>query len=170
MGKKGLLTAAPSSSSTAPSGGPSFEKACADLSGAVLIRRTASRLTRSMVADGMLSHNVNVDPTTGERVETGGLAVTRAPFHVVDGRGRPDPDVYALGVATDRTRWFTHSSRAVPGQDSPFCRNADAIAADILAQFPVAPAAYVAGGGPGSVRLRSMRSKSADDRVVPSER
>jgi hypothetical protein len=96
------------------------------------IRRTASPLTRQMVADGLVSQYVNVDRSTGDRYETGGLAVTGSPFHVVDARGRPDPDVYAIGVATDKTRWFTQVGTGRPGQDSPFCRDADAIASDIL--------------------------------------
>jgi hypothetical protein len=96
------------------------------------IRRTASQLTRTMVADGMVSQYVNSDHTTGERFETGGLAVTGTPFRVIDSRGQADPDIYAIGVATEKTRWFTQVGTGRPGQDSPFCRDADAIAADIL--------------------------------------
>jgi hypothetical protein len=95
------------------------------------LRRTASQLTRTMVADGMISQYVNTERTTGERFEPGGLAVTRAPFCVIDSRGQPDPDVYAIGVAIEKTRWFTQVGTGRPGQDSPFCRDADAIAADI---------------------------------------
>jgi hypothetical protein len=96
------------------------------------ISRDASPLVRQMLADGIISEYVNVDPATGERFATGGLAVTRAPFRVVDATGTPDPRVYAIGVAADRTRWFTQVGTGRPGKESPFCRDADAIAADIL--------------------------------------
>jgi hypothetical protein len=98
------------------------------------LRRTTSRLAQTMLAEGVVSQYVNADRTTGERFETGGLAVTGAPFRVVDGEGRPDPDIYAIGVATDKTRWYTQVGTGRPGQDSPFCRDADAIAADILGE------------------------------------
>jgi methylaspartate mutase epsilon subunit len=96
------------------------------------VRRTASTLIRRMVSDGTASQFVNADPTTGDRFETGGLAVTRAPFHVVNAHGESDPDIYAIGVATDRTRWFTQVGTGRPGRDSPFRADADAIATDIL--------------------------------------
>jgi methylaspartate mutase epsilon subunit len=109
------------------------------------IRRTASPLLRQMAADGMVSQYVNVDPVSGTRFVTGGLAVTPGPpFHVIDGQGRPDPDIYAIGVAADRTRWFTQVGTGRPGKDSPFRRDADAIAVDALgiglAEFEVAGA------------------------------
>ena len=97
------------------------------------LRRTASALLRQMAADGMVSQYVNADPVTGERFATGGLAVTPGPpFHVIDRRGRPDPDIYAIGVAVDRTRWFTQVGTGRPGKDSPFRGDADAIALDAL--------------------------------------
>lgn len=97
------------------------------------LRRTASALLRQMAADGMVSQYVNADPVTGERFATGGLAVTPGPpFHVIDRRGRPDPDIYAIGVAVDRTRWFTQVGTGRPGKDSPFRSDADAIALDAL--------------------------------------
>lgn len=92
--------------------------------------RTASPLLRQMAAEGLIAAYVNGDGT--RRFHTGGLAITPAPFHVVDRRGRPDPDIYAIGVATDRTRWFTQVGTGRPGRDSPFCRDADGIAADVL--------------------------------------
>ncbi|MGH9280552.1 MAG: hypothetical protein ACRD12_20970 [Acidimicrobiales bacterium] len=108
------------------------------------ISSSLSPLFRQLLADGMISEYVNLDSTTGEHFATGGLAVTRAPFRVVDGRGRADPDMYAIGVAADRTRWFTQVGTGRPGQDSPFCRDADAIAADILGS----------GRAPGGSRTR----------------
>jgi methylaspartate mutase epsilon subunit len=128
------------------------------------VRRTASPLIRRMLVDGMARPFVNTDPTTGERFETGGLDVTRAPFHVVDRQGEADPDVHALGVAVDRTRWFTQVGTGRPGHDSPFSRDADAIAADILEGLRPSQEAL------GIVRLSSIVSKSREDCSVPSER
>ncbi len=95
------------------------------------LRRSAAPLFRRMLADGLISEYVNTG-VNGERFATGGLAVTRAPYHVVDRRGRPDPDIYALGVAADGPRWFTQVGTGRPGQNSPFCSDADAVAADLL--------------------------------------
>ncbi|MEV3978643.1 hypothetical protein [Nonomuraea sp. NPDC049758] len=71
---------------------------------------------------------------TGARCRTGGLAVTRTPYRVVDARGRPDPDIHAPGVATGNTGWFTEVGTGRPGRDSPFRRDADAVAAALLGQ------------------------------------
>jgi hypothetical protein len=97
------------------------------------LRRDRNPLLRQMLADGMISEHVNVDPAAGRRFTTGGLAITRSPFHVVGADGRPDPDIHALGVLTQNTRWFTQVGTGRPGQDSPFRRDADAIAGAVLA-------------------------------------
>jgi hypothetical protein len=94
--------------------------------------RDTSPLLRQLLADGMISEFVNVDAATGTRFATGGLAVTRSPYRVVDALGRADPDIHALGVATGHTRWFTEVGTGRPGQDSPFCCDADAVAAALL--------------------------------------
>jgi hypothetical protein len=96
------------------------------------LRRDRNPLLRGMLADGMISEHVNLDLATGRRLATGGLAVTRSPFHVLDARGRPDRDIHALGVVTQNTRWFTQVGTGRPGQDSPFRRDADAIAGAVL--------------------------------------
>ncbi|SFJ97775.1 FAD/NAD(P)-binding protein [Amycolatopsis sacchari] len=98
------------------------------------LSRDRDPLLRQLLADGMISEYVNVDPATGERFATGGLAVTDSPFHVLDARGEADPDLYALGVVTQNTRWFTQVGTGRPGQDSPFRRDADAIAQDVLGE------------------------------------
>jgi methylaspartate mutase epsilon subunit len=96
------------------------------------LRHERDPLLRQLLADGLISEYVNTDPGTGDSFATGGLAVTGAPFHVVGASGEPDPDLYALGVATQNTRWFTQVGTGRPGQDSPFRRDADAIAEDVL--------------------------------------
>jgi len=96
------------------------------------VRHGRTALLRGLVADGLVREFVNTDPATGESFATGGMAVTPAPSRVVDRHGTPNPDIYAIGVATEHTRWFTQVGTGRPGQDSPFCREADAIAIDIL--------------------------------------
>lgn len=60
------------------------------------ISRSLSPLFRQLLADGMISEDVNHDPTTGERFATGGLAVPiavprrrRAGRHGAPGPGQP---------------------------------------------------------------------------------
>jgi hypothetical protein len=96
------------------------------------LRHDRNPLLRQLLADGMISEYINIDPASGKRFHTGGLAVTPTPFHVLDAHGKPDTDLYALGVATQNTRWFTQVGTGRPNQDSPFCRDADAIARDLL--------------------------------------
>lgn len=94
--------------------------------------RDRNPLLQQLRTDGLVSEFVNTDPITGARFATGGLAVTRTPFHVIDSRGDPDPDIYAIGVVTQNTRWFTQVGTGRPGQGSPFCQDADTIALHVL--------------------------------------
>ncbi|MCG3043361.1 FAD/NAD(P)-binding protein [Streptomyces sp. S1A] len=100
------------------------------------LRRDTSPLVRGLLADGLVSEYVVEDSVHGERFESGGLAVTRAPFHVVDAGGRVRTDLYALGIPTEHTRWFTQVGSSRPGMRTLFYRDADAIAADLLAGGP----------------------------------
>ena len=97
------------------------------------LRRDTAPLVRQLLAIGRIGEYVNTGPGDQERFATGGLAVTPTPSHVVDAEGRPDPDLYAIGVATEHTRWFTQVGTGRPGRDSPFCHDADGIALDVLA-------------------------------------
>lgn len=101
------------------------------------LRADASPLTGRLLADGLISEHVNADPVTGEWFASGGLAVSRAPFHVIDGDGQPDPDLYALGIPTENHRWFTQIGNGRPGPLTGFHTDADAIAADVLAALRV---------------------------------
>ncbi len=101
---------------------------------------TADPLISQALADGLITELVNVDSATGQRFPAGSIAVTRKPFHVVDALGNPDPDLYALGVPTENTRWFTQIGNGRPGPMTGFHHDADAIAADVLRHRPaVAP-------------------------------
>jgi methylaspartate mutase epsilon subunit len=85
----------------------------------------------------LISEYVTTDPATGEHYHTGGLAVTGTPYRVIDAAGQPAEDIYAIGVVTQNTRWFTQVGTGRPGQDSPLCRDADAIALAILGRTAV---------------------------------
>jgi hypothetical protein len=90
-----------------------------------------------LLADGLITELVNADTATGEEFPAGSIAVTRRPFHVVDVLGNPDPDLYALGVPTENTRWFTQIGNGRPGPMTGFHTDADGIAEDVLSHRPV---------------------------------
>ena len=56
---------------------------------------------------------------------------------MIDPAGRQAKDIYAIGVVTQNTRWFTQVGTGRPGQDSPLCRDADAIALALLGRTAV---------------------------------
>lgn len=96
------------------------------------LARDTNPLLRALRRAGMACEYTITDPATGRRHGTGGLAVTRSPYRLIDAAGRPAEDIYAIGVVTQNTRWFTQVGTGRPGQDSPLCRDADAIALDLL--------------------------------------
>ncbi|MCP9988005.1 FAD/NAD(P)-binding protein [Streptomyces sudanensis] len=105
------------------------------------LRRDTSPLTRQLLEERMVREYVIEGPDGGSHV-TGGLEVTDSPFHVVDADGVPQPDLYALGIPTEHTRWFTQVGSSRPGVGTLFYRDADAIAGDALR-----PVDVPAGGG-----------------------
>jgi hypothetical protein len=100
------------------------------------LHRDTAPLVRQLLAEGRIREFVNIGPNPGETFCTGGLLVTPSPSRIIDAADRPDPDLYAIGVATDHTRWFTQVGTGRPGQDSPFSRDADDIALDVLNSVP----------------------------------
>jgi len=89
-------------------------------------------LIAGLVADGLITELVNTDLSSGVRFRAGSVSVTRRPFHVIDVLGNPDPDLYALGVPTENTRWFTQIGTGRPGPMTGFHTDADGIAEDVL--------------------------------------
>ncbi|GLW80190.1 FAD-NAD(P)-binding [Actinokineospora globicatena] len=67
--------------------------------------------------------------------ETGGLAVTRRPYHVVDADGAAHPSRFAFGIPTETVHWVT-AAGIRPGVDSVILGDADAIARACLARLP----------------------------------
>lgn len=93
--------------------------------------RDTSPLTRQLLGEGVVRPYV-IDGPEGGAYVTGGLDVTEAPFHVVDAAGNAQRDLYAIGIPTEHTRWFTQVGSSRPGVNTLFYRDADAIAADAL--------------------------------------
>lgn len=96
------------------------------------VRRDTSPLMRQLLRDGVAAEFHNAGGAAGETFPTGGLAVDRATFRVVGADGRTVPQLYALGIPTEHTRWFTHMGGARPGGPSLFGKDADLIAAQIV--------------------------------------
>jgi hypothetical protein len=89
------------------------------------LRRTTDPLLRALLARGE-----GRPYRIGDYV-TGGLAVTRRPYHVLDARNRPHPRRFAFGVPTEAVHWVT-AAGIRPGVDSVILGDADAIARSCL--------------------------------------
>ncbi|MFG2196704.1 FAD/NAD(P)-binding protein [Streptomyces sp. NPDC048639] len=94
------------------------------------LRRDLSSLTARLRESGAWTSYVN--HSDGAGYDTGGLAVTRSPFHPVDRDGSVDEGMYVLGIPTEHTRWFMQVGSSRPGMWSDFVHDADAIAAHAL--------------------------------------
>jgi methylaspartate mutase epsilon subunit len=95
--------------------------------------RDTSELSRQLRARGVLTTWTN---ESGPRpTRTGGVAVTRAPFHPIGDQG-VDTALHVLGIPTEHTRWFTQVGSGRPQVWTGFAADADAIAA-ALVQHPV---------------------------------
>lgn len=64
--------------------------------------------------------------------QTGGVEVTKAPFHPINKYGAAIKELYVLGIPSEHTRWFMQAGSSRPGFWTDFFVDADAIAADIL--------------------------------------
>ncbi|MET7900598.1 FAD/NAD(P)-binding protein [Streptomyces sp. NPDC005336] len=97
---------------------------------AVDLRSTADPLLSGMLANGQCRPHV-VTGGDGTAYETGGLAITERPFHVVDAHGRPHPRLFAYGVPTESVHWAT-AAGIRPGVNSVTLGDSDAIARSVL--------------------------------------
>ncbi|MFF7181277.1 FAD/NAD(P)-binding protein [Streptomyces sp. NPDC008121] len=95
------------------------------------LQRDTSPLTRQLLADRLVRPFTIHGPDSGH--ETGGLDVTPAPYHVRDAEGAARPGLFALGIPTEHTRWFTQVGSSRPGTGRTlFYRDADALALALL--------------------------------------
>ncbi|MGW0880510.1 FAD/NAD(P)-binding protein [Streptomyces sp. NPDC002671] len=89
------------------------------------LRRTADELLVRLLADG------GCRPHTVDGYETGGLDVSRRPYHLIDRQGRVQERRFAFGVPTEGVHWVT-AAGARPGVDSVTLSDADAVARAVL--------------------------------------
>jgi hypothetical protein len=94
------------------------------------LRRTTDPLLRALLDRGECRPYPMRNRDGGEYV-TGGLAVTRRPYHVLDAEDRPHPRRFAFGVPTEAVHWVT-AAGIRPGVDSVILGDADAIARSCL--------------------------------------
>ncbi|AEW97848.1 MULTISPECIES: FAD/NAD(P)-binding protein [Streptomycetaceae] len=98
------------------------------------LRTTADPLLRHLLATGQCrTHRV---PTPGAApYETGGLAVTDRPYHLIGADGTSHPRRFAYGVPTESVHWVT-AAGIRPGVNSVTLGDSDAIARAVLALTP----------------------------------
>ncbi|WP_172387724.1 FAD/NAD(P)-binding domain-containing protein [Streptomyces sp. MNP-20] len=94
------------------------------------LHRTADPLLRHLLVSGQARLHTLTGPH-GD-YETGGLAVTARPYHLIDSAGRAHPRRFAYGVPTEAVHWAT-AAGIRPGVDSVILGDADAIARSLLA-------------------------------------
>ncbi|CAL9668498.1 hypothetical protein SUDANB126_07365 [Streptomyces sp. enrichment culture] len=111
------------------------------------LRRTADPLLAHLLRTGQC-RPFCVPGRDGASYETGGLAVTGRPYHLLDAQGEPHPRRFAYGVPTESVHWVT-AAGIRPGVGSVTLEDSDAIAAAVL-DLPALPAA----GDPTAVRAR----------------
>ncbi len=85
------------------------------------LRRTADELLAGLLRSGQCR------PHTVDGYETGGLDVTRRPYHLIDRQGVAHTRRFAFGVPTEGVHWVT-AAGARPGVDSVTLSDADAVA------------------------------------------
>lgn len=98
------------------------------------LRRTADPLMSGLLRTGQC-HPYRIPGAGGAGGadhETGGLAVSERPYHVIDARGVPHPRRFAYGVPTESVHWVT-AAGIRPGVGSVTLEDSDAIAAAVLA-------------------------------------
>jgi len=95
------------------------------------LKLDSSELTQALLADGEIAPYV-VQDALNNSFNTGGMAVTDSPFQIVDARGEVNPDIFALGIPTEHTRWFTQVGSDTPNAVTRFSKDAEAIASQVL--------------------------------------
>ncbi|WP_053125799.1 FAD/NAD(P)-binding protein [Streptomyces ambofaciens] len=95
------------------------------------LRRTADPLMNQLLHTGQCRPH-RVPGADGQDYETGGLAVSARPYHLVDAAGTAHPRRFAYGVPTESVHWVT-AAGIRPGVGSVTLEDSDAIAAAALA-------------------------------------
>lgn len=100
------------------------------------VQHSDSRLLRNLLADGLARPRMML-AADGEPVATSGMDVSAPPYRPLDGTGVPVAGLYVLGLQLSSVQWGTAiASEASAKYRSGYrtVRDADAIAADILAR------------------------------------
>lgn len=100
------------------------------------LTRDLSPLTQALRQRGLWQNFTVEDADT--RFQTGGVAVTRAPYHPLNQQGKAVPQLYVIGIPSEHTRWFMSAGSSRPGYWTDFICDADAIAEHILTALPAA--------------------------------
>jgi uncharacterized NAD(P)/FAD-binding protein YdhS len=108
------------------------------------VRASTDPLLRRMLSRGQ-ARPYRIPEAAGGAYETGGLAVTRKPYRLVDRAGQAHPRRFALGVPTEAVHWAT-AAGIRPGVDSVILGDADAVARACLEVHATHPAACTARG------------------------
>ncbi|MFJ2417983.1 FAD/NAD(P)-binding protein [Streptomyces brevispora] len=95
------------------------------------VRRTADPLMKELLRTGQ-GRPYRIEGTDGSSYETGGLAVSERPYHLLDARGVPHPRRFAYGVPTESVHWVTVAGIR-PGVGSVTLEDSDAVAVAVLA-------------------------------------
>ncbi|WP_329578813.1 FAD/NAD(P)-binding protein [Kitasatospora sp. NBC_01250] len=107
------------------------------------LRRTADPLLAQLLATGQIApyRIPGLDGVPGH--QTGGVAVTPRPYHVLDARGRAHPRRFAYGVPTESVHWAT-AAGIRPGVNSVTLGDSDAIASALASLVRASVAAPLA--------------------------
>jgi hypothetical protein len=105
------------------------------------LRRSMNPVLRHLLATRQAS-TYRIPDNDGDEFDSGGLAVTGAPYRIVDAANRPHPRRFAFGVPTEYVHWVT-AAGIRPGVGSVTLTDSDAIARSVLtvnepAHHPVA--------------------------------
>jgi FAD-NAD(P)-binding len=99
------------------------------------LRRTDEPLLLHLLATEQAA-TYRISGARGTEYETGGLAVSERPYHVLDAQGRAHPRRFAFGVPTESVHWVT-AAGIRPGVDSVTLGDSDAVARAVLSLPPV---------------------------------
>lgn len=99
------------------------------------LMRNTSELYASIRESGLVAEHLNPESDGQGDRQTGGLNVTHAPYRVIDSDGRIHEDLFALGIPTEHTNWFTQVGSGKPGARSAFTRDARLIAESALGRL-----------------------------------
>jgi len=107
------------------------------------VRRTADPLMDRLLGTGQ-ARTHRIAGADGSSYETGGLAVSQRPYHLLQGQGVPHLRRFAYGVPTEAVHWVT-AAGIRPGVGSVTLEDSDAIAAAVLALPEPRPALRLPG-------------------------